>query len=96
MVDMPAINQALAIPLQPNRPAGAPARGPANSAPMADVASKTSGRPNRPTLTVPATMLPPAITRPMPDIQRQTKQASPASGPAPDVRISAADPVAAR
>ncbi|MEA2790265.1 MAG: hypothetical protein QOG73_2671 [Acetobacteraceae bacterium] len=96
MVDMPAINQALAIPLQPNRPAGAPARGPANSAPMADVASKTSGRPNRPTLTVPATMLPPAITRPMPDIQRQTKQASPASGPASDVRISAADPVAAR
>jgi cell division protein FtsI (penicillin-binding protein 3) len=96
MVDMPAINQALAIPLQPNRPAGAPARGPANSASVADVASKTSGRPNRPTLTVPATMLPPAITRPMPDIQRQTKQASPASGPAPDVRISAADPVAAR
>jgi cell division protein FtsI (penicillin-binding protein 3) len=88
--DMPQINQALAIPLEPGRPPGAPMRGP-GSAPTADAAAKTSGTPNRPNLTVPATVLPPAITRPAPDIRRQTK----ASNPAPVVPVLSVAPAPA-
>jgi cell division protein FtsI (penicillin-binding protein 3) len=71
--DMPAINQALAIPLQPGRPPGAAARGPGSPAPVAEAAVKTTIGPSRPNLTVPATILPPAMSRPAPDIRRQTK-----------------------
>ena len=85
--DMPAINQALAIPLQPGRPPGAPARGP--SGPTFDAAAKVSNaltppavpaRPNLqppPNLTVPATILPPAMSRPSPNIRRETNLQAP-------------------
>jgi cell division protein FtsI (penicillin-binding protein 3) len=56
--DAPAINQALYIPLQPGRPAGAP-RGPAIAA-APDAAAKPAVAPAKPGLTVPATTLPPA------------------------------------
>jgi hypothetical protein len=69
---MPAINQALAIPLEPGRPPGAPARGPSAPAPSVDAAAKTV-RDNKPNLTVPATVLPPAMSRPAPDVRRQTR-----------------------
>ena len=70
LIDMPAINQALAIPLQPGRPPGVMARGPGAAAPS--LAVKPTNSINRPNLTVPATVLPPAISRPAPDIRRQT------------------------
>ncbi|HEY0424433.1 MAG TPA: penicillin-binding protein 2, partial [Rhodopila sp.] len=83
IVDMPAINQALAIPLQPARPAaGSPARGPGGVTPTADAAPKTAVGTNRPTLTVPATVLPPAISRPVRDIRRQTTAAPVDASPA--------------
>jgi cell division protein FtsI (penicillin-binding protein 3) len=73
IVDMPAINLALAIPLQPGRPPGAPARGPGGlSMPVAEAAAKATVGSNRPNLTVPATILPPALSRPAPEIRRQT------------------------
>jgi cell division protein FtsI (penicillin-binding protein 3) len=96
LVDMPAINQALAIPLQPTRPPGVTARGPGIATPAADVVAKTPSAPSRPNLTVPATVLPPAISRPAPDIQRQTKLVPSASTAPSVVRVSAAVPVAAR
>jgi cell division protein FtsI (penicillin-binding protein 3) len=55
--DAPTINQALYIPLQPGRPAGAP------KGPIAVAAPDTAAKPipaARPGLTVPATTLPPA------------------------------------
>ena len=58
--DAPEINQALYIPLQPGRPAGAPARGPGM------VESETAGaiaRGKKPGLTEPARLLPPAPVR---------------------------------
>jgi cell division protein FtsI (penicillin-binding protein 3) len=72
IVNMPAINQALAIPLEPGRPAGAPARGPGAAPPSVDAASKTV-RETKPNLTVPATVLPPAMSHPVPGIRRQTR-----------------------
>jgi cell division protein FtsI (penicillin-binding protein 3) len=90
LVDMPAINQALAIPLQPGRPPGAPARGPSGMAPMSDAAAKTSGGANRPNLTVPATILPPALSRPGPDIRRQTRLVPQAVAGARVVAVSSA------
>jgi cell division protein FtsI (penicillin-binding protein 3) len=80
LVDMPAINQALAIPLQPGRPPGATARGPGSPgpAPAVDAAAKALHQ-NKPNLTVPATVLPPAIPRPVPDVRRQTSLPAPAS-----------------
>jgi len=93
--DMPEINQALAIPLQPGRPPGAPARGP-GSAPapaVADAAVKTTVGPNRTNLTVPATVLPPAMSRPAPDIRRQTTLERRPGGSV--VAVSAVAPVAA-
>lgn len=81
IVDMPAINASLAIPLQPGRPPGAPARGPgpATQSPTVDASAKGAPQGNKPHLTVPATMLPPAISRPAPDIRRQTMMQPPAS-----------------
>ncbi len=53
----PAINAALAIPLEPGRPPGAAARGPATAA--AELAArKTAEMPAKPGLTVPATAIP--------------------------------------
>jgi len=73
IVDMPAINQALAIPLQPGRPPGAPARGPGGlSVSVAEAAAKATAASSRPNLTVPATVLPPALSRPAAEIRRQT------------------------
>jgi cell division protein FtsI (penicillin-binding protein 3) len=74
--DMPAINQALSIPLQPGRPAGAPARGPSAPAPVAEAGAKPP-EPNRPHLTVPATVLPPAMSRPLQEMRRQTTEIVP-------------------
>jgi cell division protein FtsI (penicillin-binding protein 3) len=62
--DAPAINQALSIPLRPNRPAGVVARGPA-----------TAAAPVRPALTVPVTPLAPA--RPIARDPRHEAAASP-------------------
>jgi cell division protein FtsI (penicillin-binding protein 3) len=101
--NMQQINQALAIPLEPGRPAGAPARGPGASTATVDATARSSGS-NRPNLTVPATILPPAITRPVQDIRRQTKLApppSPVASPtaprtAPVLAVSTAAPVVAR
>ena len=60
--DAPTINQALAIPLQPGRPSGMPARGPQNANAM-DVQAKGASKPG---LTVAPTMLPPAMSKPAP------------------------------
>jgi cell division protein FtsI (penicillin-binding protein 3) len=73
IVDMPAINQALSIPLQPGRPAGAPARGPGAPAAPLDASAKTVKQETKPHLTVPATVLPPALSRPAPDVRRETR-----------------------
>ncbi len=55
--DAPAINAALAIPLEPGRPPGAVARGPTTAA--AELAArKTAEMPAKPGLTVPATAIP--------------------------------------
>jgi hypothetical protein len=93
LVDMPAINQALAIPLQPGRPPGAMARGPA-TIPAVD-APKPIGQETKPGLTVPATMLPPVRTRPVPDIRHQTLLQAPVAA-RPVMAVSLARPVAAR
>ncbi len=68
---MAAINQALAIPLQPGRPAAAP-RGPAVSSGQAPV---------KPALTVPPTPLPPASTPAARRPVRQDVKAAPATAP---------------
>jgi cell division protein FtsI (penicillin-binding protein 3) len=74
--DMPEINQALAIPLQPARPPGAPALGPWST--PTDAAAKVveglnrANTHTRPNLTVPATILPPAMSRPAPSNRRRT------------------------
>ena len=73
IVDMPQINQALAIPLEPGRPPGASRAVRRWSPRRRMAAAEAAGGPNRPNLTVPATMLPPAISRPAPDIRRQTE-----------------------
>jgi cell division protein FtsI (penicillin-binding protein 3) len=92
--DMPQINQALAIPLQPGRPPGAPARGPGSPTPVAEAAAKTTAGSSRPNLTVPATILPPAMSRPAPDIRRQTKLIPPVRTNV--LAVSAVRPLAAR
>jgi cell division protein FtsI (penicillin-binding protein 3) len=84
--DAPEINQALAIPLEPGRPPGAVARGPGTSVPPTDAAAKTISGTSHPDLTVPATVLPPAISRPVRDIRRETKAAPP---PADHARVLA-------
>lgn len=78
--DAPQINQELAIPLQPARPPGAPARGPGDPGPMpspdATVAKALpahAGASSRPHLTVPATVLPPALARTPRHYRRETR-----------------------
>jgi cell division protein FtsI (penicillin-binding protein 3) len=93
IVDMPQINQALAIPLEPGRPPGAVARGPRAAPAAVDAAAKAIE--NRPNLTIPATMLPPAISRPAPSIRRETT-VSPAPSDAPVLAVSAVAAVDAR
>jgi cell division protein FtsI (penicillin-binding protein 3) len=88
IVDAPQINQALAIPLQPGRPSGTPARGPGVTA--------SAGDKSRSTLTVTPTVLPPAVARPAQDTRRETSL-PPQKGS--DVRVtavSATAPVVAR
>ena len=70
IADAPAINQALAIPLQPGRPPGAPVRGPGSTG-MSEPAPRTVA--SQPRLTVPPTMLPPAAVRPAPAGRQQTE-----------------------
>jgi cell division protein FtsI (penicillin-binding protein 3) len=94
--NMAQINQALAIPLEPGRPAGAPARGPGSATAAVDASARSPVGSNRPNLTVPATVLPPAISRPTPDIRRQTRLVPPAAVAAPVLAVSAVAPVAAR
>ena len=102
--DMPAIDEALAIPLQPARPSGVPAHAPGTSAPgaptpVADAAAKATLGSNRPNLTVPATVLPPAISRPAPQVRQQTQLNRPQPEQRvnpPVVAVSAVAPVAAR
>ncbi len=92
IVDAPAINQALAIPLEPGRPPGAPARGPAYNGSVAEARSVTS--PSKPPLTVAPTLLPPAAVRPAPREGRQETRTAPVGAV---VRtVSTAAPVAAR
>jgi cell division protein FtsI (penicillin-binding protein 3) len=93
IVDMPQINQALAIPLEPGRPPGAFARGPRAAPAAVDAPEKATE--NRPNLTIPATMLPPAISRPAPSIRRETT-VSPAPADAPVLAVSAVAGVDAR
>lgn len=84
--DMAEINQALSIPLQPGRPPGAPARGPAY-----DV--KATSNPHRPNLTVPATILPPAVSRPIQEMRHETRATRPG---APVLAVSTASRSAGR
>jgi len=86
--DAPAINQALAIPLQPGRPPGVTAKGPmaANQAPRPAV--------SKPGLTVPATMLSPATPQTRPRDTRRETQLMPVE--APVVPTSSVTPVAVR
>ena len=86
--NMPAINQSLAIPLQPARPPATP-RGPAVSGGQPGV---TPGV--RPTLTVPPRVLPPAISAPAQRPARQETNARPVA--APVVPVSTASSVAGR
>ena len=89
-----AISQALAIPLQPGRPAGTAVRGPQS----VDAQPKTASPPSKPGLTITPTMLPPAMGRPV--AADPTRRASaPAGSPALVVSASApnmASTVAAR
>jgi cell division protein FtsI (penicillin-binding protein 3) len=126
IIDMPQINQALAIPLQPSRPAGTPPHAPAMvSAPThapvpatttaqttapatvpaatavpattpVDASVKATAGQTHPNLTVPATILPPAISHPTPDIRRQTNTLVPATADAPLLAASTVTPVVAR
>jgi cell division protein FtsI (penicillin-binding protein 3) len=107
IVDAPQINQSLYIPLEPARPPGAAARGPGNPGPMPTVDATTTsakpqarpetpgrGTPNRPNLTVPATILPPAMGRPPRDTRREARtngapQGSPVAARAVQVRATA-------
>jgi len=91
--DVVAINQSLAIPLQPGRPPGAPARGPGGAtieaAAKVATAPATPASPPRPNLTVPAIMLPPAMSRPSPNIRRETIQQTPMPQGPGTVRVMA-------
>ena len=85
-----AIDQALAIPLQPGRPSGLPARGPAaGNATAMEVQSKAAAKPS---LTVQPTLLPPAMTKPaQPDPHRRASVPT-----APLVSASTTSSLAAR
>jgi cell division protein FtsI (penicillin-binding protein 3) len=97
IADKPQIDASLAIPLEPGRPPGAFARGPgvATSAVDTRATAKETVGTSKPDLTVPATMLPPAISRPAPDIRRQT-EAAPDRAKAPVLAVSTAASVVAR
>jgi cell division protein FtsI (penicillin-binding protein 3) len=97
IADTAQINASLAIPLQPGRPPGAFARGPGMATSAVDTRTTPGAtvRTNKPNLTVPATMLPPAISRPAPDIRRQTK-AAPAGMSDRVLADSMAEPVVTR
>jgi cell division protein FtsI (penicillin-binding protein 3) len=94
--DMPAINQALFIPLQPARSPGAPALGPWSAPMPIEDAGRTASEKGRPRLTVPATALPPALSRPARTIRRETKYDRPEVRATHVVAVSSVAPVAAR
>lgn len=73
----PAISQALAIPLQPGRPAGMAVRGPQS----VEAQPKPASLPSKPSLTVTPTMLPPAMGRPVPTVPNR-RASAPAGAPA--------------
>jgi cell division protein FtsI (penicillin-binding protein 3) len=104
--DAPAINQALAIPLQPGRPPGVSARGPSNTASSATATRTVSTQPRPVALPPPApppapqpvalppVMLPPASVRPVARDARHETHATPVAAEAQTV--STATPVAVR
>jgi cell division protein FtsI (penicillin-binding protein 3) len=94
--DMPAINQALYIPLQPARPPGAPALGPWSAPTPIEETGRMESEKSRPRLTVPATALPPALSRPARTIRRETKYDRPEGRATHVVAVSSVAPVAAR
>ena len=69
--DAPTINQALAIPLEPGRPAGAAARGPTTAAAAWRHARRRTSLPAKPGLTVPATAIPTPRVRRARDPRRE-------------------------
>ncbi|HEY4174870.1 MAG TPA: penicillin-binding protein 2 [Rhodopila sp.] len=103
--DMATINQELSIPLQPGRPPGAVALGPWSPPIPTETAAKTDKRKGRPNLTIPATVLPPAVNRPERTIRREAQydrltvkpaRVAATSAPARIVAMSAGTPVAGR
>jgi cell division protein FtsI (penicillin-binding protein 3) len=88
IADKAQIDASLAIPLEPGRPPGAVARGPGNPGPIPMAESEPKATParvlspSRPNLTIPATELPPAISRPPSDMRRETRAVPPHSLPA--------------
>ncbi|HEY1413774.1 MAG TPA: penicillin-binding protein 2, partial [Rhodopila sp.] len=94
--DAATINQELSIPLQPGRPPGAVALGPWSPPIPTETAAKTDKRKGRPDLTIPATVLPPAVNRPERTIRRETHYDRPTVKPARVVAMSAVAPVAGR
>jgi cell division protein FtsI (penicillin-binding protein 3) len=87
IVDMPQINAALAIPLEPGRPPGAFARGPG---------MVSAGDKSRSTLTVTPTVLPPAMARPAEQQRRETRATPQKPTEARVTAVSTAAPVVAR
>jgi cell division protein FtsI (penicillin-binding protein 3) len=83
--DAPQINQVLSIPLEPGRPPGAPARGPGSAE---AVTAGIVPRAEKPGLTLPVRMLPPAPVRPGP---RHETEAAPRLLAASLVAASRAD-----
>jgi cell division protein FtsI (penicillin-binding protein 3) len=84
--DAPEINQALSIPLEPNRPPGSPLRVPIATAPPAQKPPTV-----KPVVTTPAIAQPPVLPRPLPRDTRQETSIVPVDAPAP-----AAPSIAAR
>ncbi|HXT80047.1 MAG TPA: penicillin-binding protein 2 [Acetobacteraceae bacterium] len=87
--DAAAINASLFIPLQPGRPPGAVARGPNTAGSLHDAAARSASAHGKAGLTVPATVLPPAVSRPSSRGRREETRAKPHDGSA-EARINEA------
>jgi cell division protein FtsI (penicillin-binding protein 3) len=95
--DAATINQELSIPLQPGRPPGAVALGPWSPPIPTETAAKADKKKRgRPDLTIPATLLPPAVNRPERAIRREANHDRPTARSEPVVAMSRASPVAGR
>ena len=95
--DAATINQELSIPLQPGRPPGAVALGPwSPPIPTSETRARTGNRKGRPDLTIPATVLPPAVNRPERAIRREAHYDRPTVRPSRVMAMSAVTPVAGR